>query len=897
MGAFVDLGGLTRDVDAASLAIWGQCEDDVEIDLSDSEDELVELELSPLGIDLSYVHQGRSFDGRMTSTDYNKNNENFEGRHAQDFQSPPARTAETPTSPTLASPLMEQVRREMYEVRAKYRANAEATTSQTLTAPTLTTTRSTSAAETGENAYSVDLLDLFATPEAPEEKEFQLVKGKKWNRKAKAKVYDAVKIDAHKVTKDLEPLDPKVLQAEATKCHEPLDPKVREILKVTMSTQTDVALPQRLKITWEAMVKEEEISIDESEIQGLRELKCEVKHSVSRIPTGTQLHSKSRQRGGLEDQVDWMNNESRDNISCHNVSNILTETQSRGRMPSAPKSRAAEDDFVPTWSKGPEDVDGRLLRGAGSAGPESELVPTRSKGPECVDGSLLRGADIEPARPKGPECVEEVSCEEQVATQMNESLRAVEFLRTENLSLDSNPTHPHGSCMDLPPATDDDRQLSTLTPTRNKATQESKPKIDPILEYERMCARALEAFSTKNDEDDPFVEIEIADEQEIPGLGGSAGLNPFDVEPDTDQREPEEYTSDIRKLKKYNLEGYNENEICELPKTKTKEEIRLSKSQKKKAKKQERESLAAKTREVLPLPDPRGLPSVLCFLIAQDLQDVRDVVLESSDSHDVNCDLSVKVHGKSQFAAEYTGTAATPAVVVFDTMSMQLIVLTNILIFSMINVLDNLLENFLFLMLIMLKTFPAVHLMHCRDVFPREKALLTFPKISESEGGKSKIYVKRSIREKLAMMFRIKRGLTVDSGAADSVFPKSWVRQVLRMISKGMRDGLHYVAASGQRIPNEGEFKLKWFSKEGVQACLNFQLAAINKPLLSVSHATDNDYCVVFNKHEGIDVSYILHKPTDVIMRLRRERGVYILDAWTEEEISGETDSSFSRPR
>ena len=135
---------------------------------------------------------------------------------------------------------------------------------------------------------------------------------------SKGKIYDAMKVDAHKVTKDLEPLDPKVLQAEATKCHEPLDPKVREILKVTMSTQTDVALPQRLKITWEAMVKEEEISIDESEIQGLRELAHSFEQSVSRIPTGALP---------------------RDGISCHNVSNILcpTETKSRAVEPPRPK--------------------------------------------------------------------------------------------------------------------------------------------------------------------------------------------------------------------------------------------------------------------------------------------------------------------------------------------------------------------------------------------------------------------------------------------------------------------------------------------------------------------------------------------------------------------------------
>ena len=229
---------------------------------------------------------------------------------------------------------------------------------------------------------------------------------------------------------------------------------------------------------------------------------------------------------------------------------------------------------------------------------------------------------------------------------------------------------------------------------------------------------------------------------------------------------------------------------------------------------------------------------------------------------------------------------------------MQKPVPSDVFLLQTIQILDNMMENFLFLIVIMLKLFPDVHLAHCRIVFPREKALLTFPKASESgPKEKEKIFVKTSIRELLARMFRAKRGLTVDSGAADSVYPRSWVRKALVMISRGMRAGLHYVAASGTRIPNEGEFRLKWFSKEGAMACLTFQLAAINKPLLSVSHATDNDYCVVFNKHEGVDVSYILHKPTDTIMRLRRENGVYILDAWTEEEISGETDTSFSRPR
>ena len=218
-----------------------------------------------------------------------------------------------------------------------------------------------------------------------------------------------------------------------------------------------------------------------------------------------------------------------------------------------------------------------------------------------------------------------------------------------------------------------------------------------------------------------------------------------------------------------------------------------------------------------------------------------------------------------------------------------------------LTIIDNLLENFFFMIVIMLKLYPDVHMKYAYDIFPKEKALLTFADKWKQKGASktSKLWAKKSVRDRLASMFRIRRGITVDSGAADSVYPRSWVRSALIMISQGMRMGLHYVAAGGARIPNQGEISLKFWTKEGVMACLMFQVADINKPLGSVSHMTDNDYCVVFNKHEGVDVSYVLHKPTDTIMRLRRERGIYILDAWTEEEMSAEKEAAlalFSRP-
>ena len=68
-----------------------------------------------------------------------------------------------------------------------------------------------------------------------------------------------------------------------------------------------------------------------------------------------------------------------------------------------------------------------------------------------------------------------------------------------------------------------------------------------------------------------------------------------------------------------------------------------------------------------------------------------------------------------------------------------------------------------------------------------------------------------------------------------------------------------------------------------------FQLAAINKPLISVSKLIENGYKVVFDG----DNSYILHKRTKKIIKMRKERGVFVVDAY----ISKQPASDFIRQR
>ena len=55
-----------------------------------------------------------------------------------------------------------------------------------------------------------------------------------------------------------------------------------------------------------------------------------------------------------------------------------------------------------------------------------------------------------------------------------------------------------------------------------------------------------------------------------------------------------------------------------------------------------------------------------------------------------------------------------------------------------------------------------------------------------------------------------------------------------------------------------------------------------NKTLGAVSQLVDFGYKVIFDKNldNGQDMSYMTHKATNVTSRLRRERNVWVLDAY-----------------
>ena len=92
------------------------------------------------------------------------------------------------------------------------------------------------------------------------------------------------------------------------------------------------------------------------------------------------------------------------------------------------------------------------------------------------------------------------------------------------------------------------------------------------------------------------------------------------------------------------------------------------------------------------------------------------------------------------------------------------------------------------------------------------------------------------------------------------------------------------MAANDGRIPNEGEWDLNFQTTEGNAEDMTFQVAEVNKALGAASYLVDNGYRVIFEKNmvTGQDVSLMTNKIAGVTSRFRRERNVWVLDAFVD---------------
>ena len=141
-------------------------------------------------------------------------------------------------------------------------------------------------------------------------------------------------------------------------------------------------------------------------------------------------------------------------------------------------------------------------------------------------------------------------------------------------------------------------------------------------------------------------------------------------------------------------------------------------------------------------------------------------------------------------------------------------------------------------------------------------------------------------KPKTGRRMKLRRCITVDTAAANNVMPKRMVKGKMRIReSEASRKGVHYVAASNGRIPNEGEVDFPFVTNEGQLEEWVFQIAEVNKALGSVAYLVDRNYRVTFDKDmkTGKDISFMKNKATGSTARFRRERNVWVLDAIMEE--------------
>ena len=170
--------------------------------------------------------------------------------------------------------------------------------------------------------------------------------------------------------------------------------------------------------------------------------------------------------------------------------------------------------------------------------------------------------------------------------------------------------------------------------------------------------------------------------------------------------------------------------------------------------------------------------------------------------------------------------------------------------------------------------------------------LLVLPKEGRpaAAAGKNQSGRKKSTGRKLRMV----KGMTVDSGAADNVIPRRMIKGKGNVIrpSPGSRRGVHYVSASNTRIPNEGECDFHFTTSDGQEQSFIFQIAEVNKALCAVSYLVDSGNQVIFDQDEatGIDTSRIINKKSGEVIQLVRDRNVWTIDAYIEDEEDRKSD-------
>ena len=93
-------------------------------------------------------------------------------------------------------------------------------------------------------------------------------------------------------------------------------------------------------------------------------------------------------------------------------------------------------------------------------------------------------------------------------------------------------------------------------------------------------------------------------------------------------------------------------------------------------------------------------------------------------------------------------------------------------------------------------------------------------------------------------------------------------------------------------MPSETD--LHFDTEDGQKMNWSFQIAEVNKVLASVSYLVDHNHRVVFDQDDdtGEDISFITNKVNGQAIKMRRDKNVWVVDAY----IDDEAEQGFTRP-
>ena len=129
----------------------------------------------------------------------------------------------------------------------------------------------------------------------------------------------------------------------------------------------------------------------------------------------------------------------------------------------------------------------------------------------------------------------------------------------------------------------------------------------------------------------------------------------------------------------------------------------------------------------------------------------------------------------------------------------------------------------------------------------------------------------------------------MDSGAAESVCPRTMAPQFQIVDSVASRSGVYYTSASGGKIMNLGEQRVPVCLANGSKSIATFQVAEVSRPLMSVARLCEMGNRVLFGANGGV----IMNMATGELTPFTKEEGVYTFEMW----IPPLTESPFGRPQ